>query len=160
MGRPRKQQQTEDKTGAAGPGFNPQLVSGYVRRIEALLDDIASERSASMIACKAIRADIGEVLDEAKNAGVPRRELKAAIKARELGRKIEALRDGFESDSLETYDQIRLALGDLADTPLGRATLGAQDESPPRPRVQTAAEALAGGIKPLNDGEAAAGVAR
>jgi hypothetical protein len=149
MGRPRKHQQTEDKTGAAGPGFNPQLVSGYVRRIEALLDDIASERSASMIACKAIRADIGEVLDEAKNAGVPRRELKAAIKARDLARKIEALRDNFEAENRETYDQIRIALGDLADTPLGLATLGAQDEGPPRPRVQTAADAVAAGIKPL-----------
>jgi uncharacterized protein (UPF0335 family) len=154
----RKQQQTEDKTGAAGPHFDPQIVGGYVRRIERLVEEIASERGKYMADCKAIRDEIGDVLDEAKERGVPRRELKAAIKARDLARKIDALRDNFEAEQRETYDQIRTALGDLADLPLGRATLDAHDESPPRPRAQTAAEALAAGIKPL-DGEHA-GAAR
>lgn len=154
----RRKQQTEDKTGAAGPRFNSQLVGGFVRRIEHLLDQIASERGSYMAACKSLRDDIGEILDEAKEKGVPRRELKAAIKARELTHKIEALREDFSDESRETYDQIRIALGDLADTPLGRAAArGAAGDQPPSPAdgAPTAAERLAAGIKPLTDGETA-----
>lgn len=154
----RRKQKTEDKTGAAGPGFDPQIVGGFVRRIENVMDELLSERGSYMAACKALRGDITDILTEASQAGVPRRELKAAIKARELARKIDALRAGVEL--VETYDDIRRALGDLADTPLGQAASrgAAGPNEPPSPPggVPSPAERLAAGIRPLHDGEAQA----
>lgn len=45
------------------------------------------------------------------------------MKTRQLENKLEAIRDGLQADEQETFDQIRNALGDLADLPLGQAAL-------------------------------------
>lgn len=99
-------------------GFDAK-VNALVGRIETLQRTIEIERAACAERCNATRDDIKEIYVEAKEAGIPPKELKQAIKARDLNRKIEALRD--KSKDKDTYDQIRFALGDLADTPLGEA---------------------------------------
>lgn len=114
-------EQAEPRPG--GNGFDPAVVSGFVQRIESLGDDLLTERSEYMTRCKSIRGDIKLVLDEAKDAGIPRKELKLAVKTRELQRKVDAIREDLEGDEQDNYDMIRHALGDLADTPLGAAAL-------------------------------------
>lgn len=52
------------------------------------------------------------------------------IKTRQLENRLEHLRDDLEPDEVETYDAIRLALGDLSDLPLGKAALA---KAPDRP---------------------------
>lgn len=104
-------------------GVNSDHAQGFVSRIENLYDDLEKERSEYMLRCKDIREGIREVLDEAKEHGIGKTALKAVIKTRALERKLEELRDDLEPDQQETYDQIRHALGDLAELPLGQAAL-------------------------------------
>jgi uncharacterized protein (UPF0335 family) len=113
--------------GAPGMGhnaFGPDVARQFVERIERLLDDLASEKGEYMRRAKTIREDIALALDDAKAAGVPKKELKAVIKTRDLEMRAAAIREDLEGDAQETYDMIRAALGDFSDTPLGQAALG------------------------------------
>jgi len=130
MGEPRKIQQPRAGTN----GFDPDVLHALVDRIEGVVEDLLSERGSYMSKCRSMREDIANIYDEAKARGIPTKPLKKAVKARELTRKIEALRVDFDLIERETYDQIRHALGDLADTPLGEAAAkgspGAPDDEP------------------------------
>lgn len=116
-------------------GFDPAKLKQFVGDIERIEDEIETLRGEFMNRCKGKRELIGEILDLAKEAGVPKKELRAVLKSRALEEKIKRLRDGLPDEGPETYDQIRFALGDLADMPLGRAALGDDDEGgePPAP---------------------------
>jgi len=121
---PRKKQ-----NGAPAPaksnGFEPAKTRGFVDRIENLLADIATRMAETRNDCKAIHADIKGIYQEAKDeAGIPKKALRSVIKARELERKADRVRENLDEETQETHDQIRHALGDLADTPLGRAAVG------------------------------------
>lgn len=107
-----------------GNGFDPEVVGNAVKRVESLEADILAARMKYMSEARAIKGDINIVMGEAKDAGIPKKELKAVLRSRALERRAAAARDDLEdSDSIDTYDQIRLALGDLDDTPLGQAAL-------------------------------------
>jgi uncharacterized protein (UPF0335 family) len=110
---------------AARPGHNGlgEAAKGYIKRIEALLGDLEDEKESYQERAEEIREDIKLVYAEAQHDGVPVKELKAAVKARKLERRAASVRDGLGMSERETFDQIRHALGDLADTPLGGAVL-------------------------------------
>lgn len=95
----------------------------FVGEIERLEKQIDSERGKFMKRCQEIRGSIDGVMDEAKDAGIPKKELKKVVQARKLEARADALREELEPDEIETYDQIRVALGDYEDTPLGQAAL-------------------------------------
>ena len=74
-----------------------------------------------MAECKVFRSDIKEIVAEAKDAGVSKRALKGIVKYREMERRQAALADGMEPDDADAFETLVAALGDLADTPLGKA---------------------------------------
>lgn len=128
MGRPKGSRNKPKENGGSVPshgnGFDPEKVRSFVWRIESLKDDIASIMERAMQECKQVHSDIRLVYDEAKDeAGIPRNALKSVIKARGHERKADKVRGDLEDDVQEIHDQIRLALGDFADTPLGQAAL-------------------------------------
>lgn len=125
MARGRKPKQTdiEDAPRPGHNGFDPSTVNSFVARIENRHDELLKERSTYMLACKGIRGEIAEILDEAKDKGIPKRALKSVIKARELEVKAARVREELEAEDQESHDLIRQALGDLADLPLGQAVL-------------------------------------
>lgn len=105
-------------------GYDSDAVKGYVERIERYLDELASERGEFMARCKVIRNNIAHVVQEAKDQhGIPKKEFKAVIKARELEAKADRIREDLEADAQATFDMIRTALGDFGDLPLGQAAL-------------------------------------
>jgi uncharacterized protein (UPF0335 family) len=108
---------------AGGNGFDPNKVREYVNQIEGHLSDLLSEQGAYMARCRGIRESITGVYDDAKASGIPRQELKVLIKTRELERKAIQLREDMEADQQGTFDMLRDALGDYANTPLGEAAL-------------------------------------
>jgi len=117
-----------ERKAAPGIGHNGSIpptdkVRDFFGRIENLLDELASEKDEYMERARGIRAGIQRVMLEAEEAGIPKREFKAVMRTRQLENKIEAIRDGLKDDEQETFDQIRNALGDLADLPLGQAAL-------------------------------------
>lgn len=106
------------------PGSNGfEGAKQFVADIERHYGTLDTYRGEYMKRCRDVRDLIAQTYDRAKDAGIPKKELKAVIKARDLKRKIEALRENLEEDGAETFDQIRHALGDLADLPLGDAAL-------------------------------------
>jgi uncharacterized protein (UPF0335 family) len=131
MPRERKSNTNIEDPGVGHNAINPDMVASFTNRIEGLLDELASAKGEYMRAARGIRDDINTIYGEAKDAGIPKRAFKAVIKARGLEKKLEACRgDLEEADDIESYDQIRDALGDLGDLPLGRAVL---DRAPDRP---------------------------
>ncbi|MGY2052940.1 hypothetical protein [Methylobacterium sp. JK268] len=111
-----------------GNGPNPERTRECVERIEAIADRKEAAHMEYMRQCSVFAEETKAVYDEAKKAwGLNRRSLKAVIKTRAMERKLEALRDDLEGEEQETFDQIRHALGDLADTPLGQTVLPADD---------------------------------
>lgn len=120
-----------------GNGPNPDRTKECVDRIEALDRKREAAHMAYMQECAAIASDKKDIFTEAKTAwGLPTRVLKRVIKVRAAERKLEDMRESLESDEQETFDQIRHALGDLADTPLGRSALGDEDEEDVRSAEQ------------------------
>lgn len=99
----------------------------FVDKYEELEAKIATERSAFMLKCKAIRGEQKEVLDDAKSQGVSKKIVKAIVEARVHEAKAKAKIDSLEDDDHSFAVDIRTALGDFADTPLGQAATGEQD---------------------------------
>lgn len=157
-------QAAKPKSKAGHNGFDPAVLNSIVDRIEGVFEDLLSERGTYMLKCRRLREDIANLYEEAKARGIPQKPLKKAVKARDLVRKMEALRQELDMVDQESYDQIRHALGDLADLPLGEAALKGKapngEEKDVRPdflkrtdpsaeRTAANADLLKAGIKPL-----------
>jgi hypothetical protein len=96
-----------------------------VRTIESLKDDRASEHGRYMARCAKINASIAGAKDQAKDRGIPRKELNALLKKRDLLRKVAAVRADLEADERGTLDMLESQLGDFGKTALGRAAIEA-----------------------------------
>jgi uncharacterized protein (UPF0335 family) len=126
MAMPRRKK-TEDETPRTG--HNGPSPVAFVERVERLHGQILKQRAECMVAYRALRADITDILVEAEQAGVTRRSLKAVLKARALEAKADAVRTDLEPEDRTKYDDIRVALGDFADLPLGQAALASASMS-------------------------------
>lgn len=93
----------------------------YLDRIETLLTEMESAKGTYMAECKERREDIREIYKEAKDAGVPVKALRGLVKARDLGKKLEAITDGLDGDEQAAYETLCTALG-----PLGQAAARAR----------------------------------
>ncbi len=112
-------------------GYDRDAVESYVARLEVCHDDIATIMAEAMNKCRAIHTDMKDIYQEAKdNHGVPKKALKTVIKVRQLEAKADKLREDLEPEMQDSYDNIRLALGDFADTPLGEAAASRAPDSP------------------------------
>lgn len=119
--------------GIAGIGDNSRSLTeqggDFVKRVETLHKDLATEKSEYMTNCKTIREDIKQVLSDAADAGITRKTIKTAVKVRALERKAAEAREDLDIAERDHLDNIRLSLGDLAELPLGKAALGEGDEA-------------------------------
>lgn len=95
----------------------------WVDEIERHHETLASYQGEYMARCRSVRELITGCFDAAKEAGIPRVELRAVIKERQLLAKLEAMREAMEPEQRETLDQIKHALGMIADLPLGEVAL-------------------------------------
>ncbi len=94
-----------------------------VRGIEDCMADLKSESGSYMNRCRRIRERIASIYDIARDQGIPKKELRALIRKRDLERKVEACRADLEKDEQDTFDMIEDKLGDFANTPLGAAAV-------------------------------------
>ena len=74
---------------------------------------------------------MSDVLDRAKEAGIPKKVIKDTTKIRELNARISRIQSDGEAEDNETLEQFRFALGDLAETPLGQAATAAKAKGMP-----------------------------
>ncbi|HEV7258965.1 MAG TPA: hypothetical protein VGN82_14385 [Bosea sp. (in: a-proteobacteria)] len=139
-------------------GFDSAVLKRFVTDIERHHETIASYKGEHAQRVKSVQELITEVFDRAKDAGIPRKELKTVIKERRLLVQIENLREELEEDQQETLDQIKHALGMISDLPLGEAALKrsdaidslTDDDDEDGAAGKANAAALRGGIAPLN----------
>lgn len=99
--------------------ISPEVLKGFIGRIENIDKEIASETGSFMSTVRGLRDDKKDVFAEAKDKGIPVKALKAELKLRALDRDKAKVVAGLEEDDRETLEQIQEALGDLASTPLG-----------------------------------------
>ena len=104
-------------------GFDAAVLKRFVGEIEKHHDQIASYKGEHAQRVKSVQEMISDIYDRAKDAGVPKKQLKAVIRERDLLKKIEGLREDMEDEQAETFDQIKHALGMLSDLPLGDAAM-------------------------------------
>lgn len=95
----------------------------WVKEIERHHETLATYQGEYMARCRTVRESISGCYDAAKESGIPVKELRAVIKERTLLRKIEGIRGNLDDEQVETFDQIKHALGMLSDLPLGDAAL-------------------------------------
>jgi uncharacterized protein (UPF0335 family) len=69
--------------------LKPELIQGYINRIENLQEAIASIMGEAMNECRQQHEDIKEIFTEAKAEGVPLKALRAQLKLRKLDRQKE-----------------------------------------------------------------------
>lgn len=109
-------EQTEQRTKPGDNGFDPEQSKNFRDRIINLHTELESESGR-------IRSEIKDVYGEAKEAGIPKALMKAAIK-RIRGRTRDEKEDkDLESDYPGLLDKLMQALGEFAETPLGRAAV-------------------------------------
>lgn len=135
----------------------PDEAASFLARFEELEAAVEAEKSKFMLACKAIRAEQKDLLDDAKSQGIAKGVIKAIHKARTFEAKAKAaIEDLDEADDRDYALDIRKALGDFADLPLGAAAVatGKPDDVTPavvkavRDDMSDAEWAKAGGMTP------------
>ena len=106
---------------AAGNQIDGKKLKDFVARIDSLDEAQLSERGKFMERCRRIKEQKDVIFDEAKNAGIPVKELRKVIKAKSLEKQADALFSELEPDEQENFEAIRVALGDWDnETPMGR----------------------------------------
>lgn len=96
-------------------GFKADELKEFITRCENIDADIASETGAFMKTIRDLKEGKKEVIQEAKDKGIPPKPLKAILKQRALLRDIEKIEDGLEGEDSDSLDAIRTALGDWAE---------------------------------------------
>lgn len=146
-------------------GFDATILKRFVGEIEKHHYQIASYKGEHAQRVKSVQEMISDIYDRAKDSGIPKKQLKAVIRERDLLKKIEGLREDMEDEQAETFDQIKHALGMLADLPLGATALKRSDAidsltdedefeaaapDPEAVAAETNASALRAGIRAVN----------
>ena len=85
-------------------GYDPEKVASYVNPIERVDRDLESEKGAYMNRCKQLRDQKKNIIEDARDAGLPKAPLKAMVKIRMQEGKIEDLRAELEPDEVEQLD--------------------------------------------------------
>lgn len=127
----------------SGNGYPPTVVKGFVKEIEGLNDEKLQAHMLYMRKCAKINETIGEIYDSAKEKGIPKKALRTVIKVRATEAKAEKLRAELEEEEQDSFDLLRLALGDLEDTELGKAAMARMAER--KKEEEAAVGALADG---------------
>lgn len=106
-----------------GNGFDKKAVMGVITDIEGIEAEIRKVKASNAAECKALLDDIKEIKKDAKDNGLPKKLLNAILKKRANEREADDLVKEFDPEEQDLFEQLQLALGMLADTPLGQHAL-------------------------------------
>ena len=96
-------------------GFDPDLVSSLCEQIETVQASIDKIMANAKEECAPLREDIQALKQEAVDQDIPRQAFNAVLSERRLQRKAEAIRGKLTEKVQDDYDQLRHALGMLAE---------------------------------------------
>jgi uncharacterized protein (UPF0335 family) len=101
------------------------VIKGTFSELDECESALLTEKGLYMSRCKAIREDMKDVKDRAKDQGLPRAVVNEVMKERKLQKKLEAIGERLEENNAALLDYVRGKLGMLAETPLGEAAMTA-----------------------------------
>lgn len=108
------------KPANATNSFDPDVVTSLLGKIDTFDADLLSERGSYMQKCRSIRESIQSVYDEAKAAGIPKKELGTLVKIRKNEKKNIALYNDLEADQQHVLAMLA-ATERVSDLPLWRS---------------------------------------
>jgi uncharacterized protein (UPF0335 family) len=111
---------------------NADEMASFVDKYEELENEKLREKMSYMERCRRISEQQKDLLDDAKTQGLPKNVVKAVVKARDLEKKVEALMEELEDDAAQIFKDIREALGDYGDLPLGKAAISREEQDDER----------------------------
>jgi hypothetical protein len=126
------------KPATASNNFDPEVVNALLGKIDTYDADLMSERGSYMSKCRSIRDSIQSVYDEAKAAGIPKKELGTLVKIRKNEKKNLALYNDLESDQQHVLAMLA-ATERVADLPLWRSAKERRGPVPGQDVARTAA---------------------
>lgn len=104
-------------------GYDGKQIQGFLKNIGKQHDELDKLKSEHMLRCKGPRSHIKETMKAVREAEINvaafRVELKRHLEERKHEKRVAALED----DDAEAHELIETALGELADTPLGKAAI-------------------------------------
>jgi hypothetical protein len=107
-----------------GNGFDSELLKSMVAECEEHEEAMEKIMRDAREACQPHVDEVKAIKKRAaEENGVPKKVFSAALRERKILRKAETVRSTLSDDQAETYDQVKHALGMLADMPLGRVAL-------------------------------------
>lgn len=128
-----------------------EQASSFLGKYEELLGKIEALKIEHMNKCRTVRAEITELLDDAKSQGIAKGDIKDAAKARALRAKLHDLLTAREDDS--RVKGILEAIGDdFASFGLGAAAMAREGDDAPGQDPTTAA-IVAAAAKEWTDAE-------
>ena len=117
---------------ADGNGGPLAGLQGYLDEIDRQDDEIESLRGDFIEQCVGPRAQIKEIMVSAEEAGVNMKAFRELLKKHRADRRHEQRVAGLERDDRAALDDMKQALGEFADTPLGAAAIARfEDEAAP-----------------------------
>ena len=108
---------------ADGNGGPLAGLHGYFKEIDRQDDELAELHSDYMEQCKGPRGQIREVMASAKEAGVNMIAFREALAVHRADRAHEKRLAAMEPNDAQDLNRMMVALGMLADTPLGEAAI-------------------------------------
>lgn len=103
-------------------GYDPEKAKQVIDACETLQQEIADLKADNASKCKDKHAEIKDIIDDAKKSyGIPKIVTQRVLKIHKLEDRARRARDDLSPENQDGVDQLRHALGDLADTPLGQA---------------------------------------
>ena len=107
---------TEEDTGQNS--VTDEEYQEYIKNCEAIDAVIDEKKEACKAATDALHADISDIIDTAKDRGVLKKALRAALKDRKEIRKIEERRDNLKEKEQDQLDDIHHAVGTQLEMPI------------------------------------------
>jgi hypothetical protein len=114
---------TKGATATTANEIDEKKAQRYVGEIERCLDELLSMRGSYMAECKEVRERISDWKSKADDDGVPRAALNAALKERELVKKLAAVTADMQDDAKALVQQLRRKLKPVAELPLFGAAI-------------------------------------
>ncbi|SFK99698.1 hypothetical protein SAMN04488518_113138 [Pseudovibrio ascidiaceicola] len=88
-----------------------EALSEAVKKILEVETVIESDKGSYMSKCATNREKIKEIKQDARDSGVPTKELNAVLKRKKLMDQVKAVVSNMDDDEAELVDQMELALG-------------------------------------------------
>lgn len=103
-------------------------LKGYLEEIDRQDDELLTMRADYMNACKGPRGIIAEIMASAKEAGINPKAFRELLRKHRADRLHDRRLDDLDLADLSDFKNMKEALGDFIDTPLGQAAIERENQ--------------------------------